>query len=243
MKKLLFSVFALGLVMTVKAQCTPDGTLIPDAFGVYPDTTQNFAIAEVGTPYSQVLHFKAPSNAGDIDPNLNLFTITSFQVIGVNGMPPGLSYVCNISSCTYSGGSTGCALISGTPTTEGTYEMTIDVQANLSLFGAPIDTTVTFSGYRIHVVPAGTASISSNIKPELLVYPNPAQDVLTIDNLNQFSNVRIIRIVNVEGKLIQTVAYNGDASMTVNTEPLVSGVYFVEIAHAEGIERVKFMKK
>jgi hypothetical protein len=244
MKKLLLSVFALGLVCSASAQCTPDGTLIPDAFGVYPDTTQNFAIAEVGTPYSQILHFKAPTEAGDIDPQYTGATINNFTVTGVEGIPPGLSYACNISSCQYPGGSTGCAAITGTPTTVGTYEITINITANLAvpLIGN-INVPQTFEGYRIHVVEAGTASISPDIKPELLVYPNPAQDVLTIDNLNQFSNVRIIRIVNVEGKLIQTVAYNGDASMNVNTEALVSGVYFVEIAHAEGIERVKFMKK
>jgi hypothetical protein len=244
MKKLLFSVFALGLAVTAKAQCTPDGTLIPDAFGVYPDTTQNFAIAEVGTPYSQILHFKAPTNAGDIDPQYNGATINSFTVTGVVGIPPGLSYACNISSCQYPGGSTGCAAITGTPTTVGTYEITINITANLAvpLIGN-INVPQTFEGYRIHVVPAGTASISPSIKPELVVYPNPAQDVLTIDNLNQFSNVGAIRIVNVEGKLIQTIDYNGDASMNLNTEALVSGVYFVEIAHADGIERVKFMKK
>jgi hypothetical protein len=244
MKKLLLSVFALGLVYSASAQCTPDGTLIPDAFGVYPDTTQNFAIAEVGTPYSQVLHFKAPVNAGDIDPQYNGATINSFTVTGVVVIPPGLSYACNISSCQYSGGSVGCAAITGTPTTVGTYEITISITANLAvpLIGN-INVPQTFEGYRIHVVAAGTASIAPNMNPELMVYPNPVQDELTIDNLNQFSNVGSIRIVNVEGKLIESVAYNGDASMNINTEALVAGVYFIEIAHAAGIERVKFMKK
>jgi hypothetical protein len=249
MKKLLFSVFALSFAISVKAQCTPDGTLIPDAFGVYPDTTQNFAIAEVGTPYSQVLHFKAPSDAGDIDEAYAGQTIESFTVMSVDNMPPGLSYACNISSCQYPGGSTGCAAITGTPTTTGTYEMVINIRAVVlaeilpGFPPVPVTVDESFGGYRIHVVEAGTASIEPNIKPELLVYPNPAQEVLTIDNLNQFSNVGAIRVVNVEGKLIQAVAYNGDASMTLNTEALVSGVYFVEIAHADGIERVKFMKK
>jgi hypothetical protein len=249
MKKLLLSVFVLGLSLTAKAQCTPDETLIPDAFGVYPDTTQNFALAEVGTPYSQILHFKAPIDAGDIDPAYEGQTIQSFTVTGVDNMPPGLSYACNISSCQYPGGSTGCAAITGTPTTAGTYELVINIDAVVLAVivpgfpPVPVTVSETFAGYRIIVSPAGTATVELNIKPELMVYPNPAQDVLTIDNLNQFSNVGSVRIVNVEGKLIQSVAYNGDASMNINTEALVSGVYFVEIAHADGIERVKFMKK
>jgi hypothetical protein len=243
MKKLLFSVFALGLAMTAKAQCTPDPSLIPDAFGVYPDTVQNFAIGEVGTAYSQILHFKAPTEAGDIDPTYTGATINNFTVTSVAGIPAGLNYACNISSCQYPGGATGCAAITGTPTTVGTYEITINITANLSvpLIGN-INVPQSFGGYRIHVVEAGTASIQSNIKPELMVYPNPVQDVLTIGNLNQFSNVGSVRIVNVEGKLIRSVTYNGDASMNINTEALVSGVYFVEIEHAEGVERVKFMK-
>lgn len=249
MKKLLFSLFAFSLALQVNAQCTPDGTLIPDAFGVYPDTTQNFAIAEEGTAYSQILHFKAPSDAGDVDPTYAGQTIQSFTVTGVDNMPPGLVYNCNISSCEYAGGSTGCAAITGTPTEVGTYEMIINISAVVLVTivpGAPpvaVTLEETFSGYRIIVVPAGTASISPNFKPELVVFPNPAQDMLTIDNLNQFSSVSVIRIVNVEGKLIESVAYNGDASMNVNTEALVSGVYFIEIAHTDGIERVKFMKK
>ncbi len=249
MKKLLLSVFALSLALQVNAQCTPDGTLIPDAFGVYPDTTQNFAIAEEGTAYSQILHFKAPSDAGDVDPAYSGQTIQSFTVTGVDNMPPGLVYNCNISSCEYAGGSTGCAAITGTPTEVGTYEMIINISAVVLVTIVPgtppvaVTLEETFSGYRIIVVPAGTASISPNFKPELMVFPNPVQDVLTIENLNQFNSVSVIRIVNVEGKLIESIAFSGDAAMNINTEALISGVYFVEIAHAEGIERVKFMKK
>jgi len=244
MKKLLLSLLLLSGISYAGAQCTPDPTLIADAFGVYPDTTQNFAIAEVGTPYSQVLHFKAPTNAGDIDPIYNGATINNFSVTGVVGLPPGMSYACNISSCQYPGGSTGCAAITGTPTTAGTYEITVQISANLSvpLIGS-IDVPQEFVGYRIIVVPAGTASLSANFAPSLSLYPNPVQDMLTIENLTQFNQVSTIRLVNIEGKLISTTVFNGENTTNIDTQALMSGVYFIEVAHANGIERIKFIKR
>ncbi len=242
MKKLLFSGLAIMTLFAVQAQCTPDGSLIADAFGVYPDTTQNFAIAEVGVPYTQVLHFKAPTNAGDIDPNLSAFTISSFTVSSVTGIPPGLSYACNISSCQYPGGATGCAAITGTPTEVGTFEITINVTAVITLFGNNTNYPTSFSGYRIHVVPAGTASLSQKEQTKWSIYPNPVQSELTIQNLGQIDGATSVNIFNVEGKMMKSVQVSGEDLMIIQTNDLFSGVYFVEIQNATGVERKKFIK-
>lgn len=242
MKKLLLIGAAFLLANVAQAQCTPDGTLIADAFGVYPDTTQNFAIAEVGTPYNQVLHFKAPTSAGDIDPTLAAFTITSFTVTDVEGIPPGLDYACNVSSCQYAGGSTGCAAITGTPTEVGTYEITINVTAVITILGNNTNYPATFSGYRIHVVPAGTASIQNWNGANLAMYPNPVQTQLTIQDLKQFTNVSAIKVVNIEGKTMQTMDIDNLEMVNISTGHLQSGIYFVEIQHANGVERRRFIK-
>lgn len=244
MKKLLFSLAVFGLYQTASAQCTPDPDLIPDAFGVYPDTTTNFANGVVGEPYSQILHFKAPTEAGEINPQFTGATINTFTVTGVDGIPPGLAYACNISNCQYNGGSTGCAAITGTPTTAGTYEMTINITANITI---PIlgsqNVPQSFEGYRIIVSEDGGVSIEKNSISKLNVFPNPAQSSLTIANLKDFSQAYVAKILNVEGKLIQSLELSGLESVVFNTNNLTSGVYVVELIHANGVERTKFIKE
>lgn len=248
MKKFFLSAAVLAFTLTAQAQCTPDESLIPDAFGVYPDTTQNFVNGEVNLPYSQVLHFKAPSDAGDVDPAYEGQTIQSFTVTGVDGMPPGLSYACNISTCQYPGGSTGCAAITGTPTTAGTYEMTINITAVVlvTLFPGVPPTPVTlneaFGGYRIIVLEEESASIEKIENSALSIYPNPAKSMLTLSNLNSFSGISSVSIVNLEGKIMQTTDAAGVENIHLNTAALSSGVYIVEVQHANGTERKRFIK-
>lgn len=250
MKKLLLSIAAVSLLsLGLNAQCTPDESLIDGAFGVYPDTVVNFASATVNVPYSQVLHFKAPSDAGDVDPNFAGQTIQSFTVTGVTGMPPGLSYACNVSTCQYNGGSAGCATVSGTPTEVGTYEMTINITAvvMVSLIPgfppAPVNVEESFGGYRIHVLPEGTSFIEKLEKLSFSLFPNPVKSELFIANLNQLSGVERAQLFNIEGKQLQSYATQGADSITLDTEHLDAGVYFVQVQHQNGIERKKFIKE
>lgn len=249
MKKLVFSVAVIAMAIAAQAQCTPDETLIPDAFGVYPDTTQNFVNGVVGTPYSQILHFKAPSDAGDVDPNFAGQTIESFTVTGVDGMPPGLSYACNISNCQYAGGSTGCAAITGTPTEAGTFEMTINITAVILVTiipgvpPTPLSQSETFDGYRIIIAEDGSASIEKLEKNTLSLHPNPANAVLTLSNLTDFVGVSSASIVSLDGKVMQNFDASGVEALELNTTTLSSGVYVVEVQHANGIERKRFIKE
>jgi len=249
MKKLLFSAFAFSLAMAAQAQCTPDPSLIPDAFGVYPDTTTNFVNGMVNSPYTQVLHFKAPSDAGDIDPAYAGQTIESFTVTGVDGMPPGLNYACNISNCQYTGGGTGCATISGTPTEVGTFEMTINITAVVLVTlvpgfpPTPLNVDESFDGYRIIVLDEGSASLEKIEKSSLTLYPNPLNTQLTLSNLKDFNGVSVVHILNLEGKVLQSADANGSEILVLNTAALAAGVYIVEVQHADGIERKRIIKE
>lgn len=244
MKKLLLSFAALGFAFSTHAQCTPDETLIPDAFGVYPDTTQNFVNGVVGEPYVQVLHFKAPTDAGEINPQFAGATINTFTVTGVEGIPPGLSYTCNISNCQYDGGSTGCASITGTPTESGEFDITINITANINL--GPLgnqDIPQAFEGYRIVVTEDGEVSIVKNEVATLSMYPNPVNEALTIGNLNDFNQAIAVNLYNLSGKLVSSSNVQGLETIIVNTSALNAGVYFVELQHLNGVERQKFIKE
>ena len=114
MKKLLLSIFATGLVaLSIEAQsCTPGANFVDSTYGVWPDTIQNFPPAAANVAYSTDLNFKVPAT---VTPELDASgqfvgsPIQSFTVTGVQGLPTGYNYACNIANCTYAGGEIGRA--------------------------------------------------------------------------------------------------------------------------------------
>lgn len=245
MKKfLLFVTLIAGVISNATAQCTPDITdpapnYADSTFGAWPDTVVNFGPAEVGVAYTQELQFKVPSDAGDIDPDYAGIPIDSFTVVAVNGMPAGLTYACNIASCTFNGGTVGCALISGTCSATGVYPVTIDVTAYLEIFGSTVPTDYTFEGYRIVVGTAGT--IEAIINP-INIHPNPANEKITLSGLNEQMKISSVSITNMEGKVMKNVTVTS-STMDVNLEGFESGVYFIVVNHAGGKETLKFIKE
>lgn len=245
MKKLLLSIAVMTFgASAAMAQCTPDITdpapnYADSTFGAWPDTTTNFVNGTVGVPYTQELQFKVPTNAGDVSPLLTGQTIQSFTVDAVNGLPPGLSYACNLSNCTFNGGTVGCALLSGTPTTAGSYEVSIDVTGIVLIFGNPATAPYTFVGYEIEIGTAGEIELVYN---PFKIVPNPANDKINIQGLSKF-NVSGIEITNMDGKVMRTLEATGLASMEVSLDGFANGIYFVNVNHSNGKEVVKFIKE
>ena len=68
LRPLLASIAVVGAVAAMAQPCTPDPQYTDSLFGVWPDTTENFAPAFLGQDYQQVLNLKVPQDAGTIDP-------------------------------------------------------------------------------------------------------------------------------------------------------------------------------
>ena len=85
--------------------------------------------------------------------------------------------------------------------------------------------------------------IESNItNTKMLVYPNPASDVLNISINNTSFKNSIISIFNISGNEVLNSIMNG-ASTQLNIESLSNGVYFVKVKNENGFDRtVKFIK-
>jgi len=250
MKKLLLVITLVSAAITnTFAQCTPDVTLpapnyADSTFGAWPDTVTNFGAAAVGVAYTQDLQFKVPLDAGDVDPALAGSAIQDFTVNAVNGLPIGLSYACNIATCTFVGGSVGCAQITGTCNTAGTYPITIDVTGVILVelipgFPIPVDAPYQFVGYKIIV---GTAGIVEAIINPITVHPNPANDKITIGGLNEQMKITSLTITNMEGKVIKNLDITSP-TMDVNLNGFDNGIYFVVVNHAGGTETMKFIKE
>lgn len=245
MKKLLLFVAATFVVgMSVKAQCSPDPQYT-DA-GIYPDSATNFAPACVGEPYTQLI-----TNVVPADTTIDVFgfpatiPIDSITVNDVTGLPPGMTFSCNPASCSYPGGTTGCAVIEGTCNTPGEYVLTIELSAYVGGAGAGGAQNFTLSYYKIVVSPApcNTNSVLENTTDLFSVHPNPTSDKFTVTGLATGVEVASIEVFNMEGKMVKALAWNGSSSMDISTIGLNTGMYFVNIKHNQGTEVIKLIKE
>ncbi|MEL6697859.1 MAG: T9SS type A sorting domain-containing protein [Bacteroidota bacterium] len=127
MKKLL-SLFICGAIISmmsmfqqVQAQsCTPDTSF--SAPGIYPSTLPT--ICE-GSPYDQTITFVIPADT--LLAGFGLVDIDSIALNGIIGLPNGLSFSCNPTSCNLPGGAASCVNITGTATDTGTFLLDLNV--------------------------------------------------------------------------------------------------------------------
>lgn len=243
MKKLLLS-FAVAVIATINVQaqsCTPNAQYADSVYGVWPDTTTNFPPATQNVFYSTDLNFKVPADVpASLDATLAGTPIEGFVVTGVAGLPVGFDYACNVSSCQYAGGSNGCANVYGTAATTGVYNVTIQITATVTLpFIGGVDQDVEFTGYKIVVGAAGT--IEQVIAP-IIVSPNPANDEINIEGISASMKASKIEITNIEGKVVASKEVSNSSNFSFDLAGMKAGIYFVNVAHASGVETVKFIK-
>jgi hypothetical protein len=254
MKKLLLSFFAFGCIFTnALAQpqggtCTPDPLYTDSIYGAWPDTVTNFPPGLANVYYETILNFKAPATVtAELDPSGQFVgsPIQSYNVTSVDGLPTGFAYTCNAANCTYNGGTQGCATVYGTTATTGTYNITIniDVTVLVTLFPGlpptPVQQSTSFTGYKIVIGSAGT--IEKIIAP-LKVLPNPATSQITIEGITSSLNANSVTITNLEGKILSKRDLKTNSSNIFDISELQSGIYFANVYHASGVEKVKFVK-
>lgn len=254
MKKLLLSFFAFGCVVSnVLAQpqggtCTPDPQYTDSIYGAWPDTVTNFPPGTANVYYETVLNFKAPATVtAELDPSGQFVgsPIQSYVVTSVDGLPAEFLYTCNAPQCSYTGGTQGCATVYGTTPTTGTYSITInlDVTVLVTLFPGlpptPVTQQASFTGYKIVI---GTAGIIEQIIAPLKVIPNPAASQITIEGITNSMKASSIAIANLEGKVITKRDLTSNSSNSFDISDLQSGIYFINVYHASGVEKVKFVK-
>lgn len=98
-----------------------------------------------------------------------------------------------------------------------------------------------FSKYDINGA-IGSLSINEAINdlPNIAVYPNPAQEYITIDTNKPIDNVRIFNNLGQEFNL-STLLFDKKIQMDIKSIP--SGVYFISLAHDGGISQSTFIKQ
>ena len=253
-KLLLFISITLLTVVSASAQCTPGANFGDSTYGVWCDCTDviegmdtitYFPNGTVGVPYSQDMNFKVPSVVTpEISPAGAGSPINYFDVTAVTGLPPGLAYGCNTSSCHYLGGENGCANLIGIPSTAGIYNIAIEVTGNITItiggFPVPVNQDITFDGYRI-VIDA-VAGISELIEPNFLVYPNPASDVVTLMGMKGV-DIHSVNVLNMSGSTVSKLDQINKTDVNIDVRDLEEGIYFIHIETASSKEVIRFVKK
>lgn len=241
-KQLLTALLSLILGSASAQQMTCPSNFQDSTFGAWPDTTINFAHAYVDVPYVQELNFKAPSDAGDIDPTYSGAQLQKYKVTGVTGLPAGFSYTCSKTNCEYPGGQAGCANLTGTATASqiGIYDITIKISATVIVAFVPLPIPRDFIGYKLIIEEAPVDLGTKIIAPdEAYVYPNPAKEEINIVNAHLFDSYAIY---GINGQLINNAAINSD-NQKVSISELKEGIYFIHLIKDQTKSIHKFVKK
>lgn len=89
-------------------------------------------------------------------------------------------------------------------------------------------------------------SVERNAENQLSVFPNPVNDVLTIElTVTSVMENNVIEITGVDGALIKeiTLQNSGFQKIEIPVNELASGVYFIQHKSISGYQQIQFIKK
>jgi len=210
MKKTLltFSTFLIAAALSAQV-CFPDPQYADEPFGIWPTPEEGFEVGTEGELYIQVVNFKIPTDPGEIPGAPSLGNIDSVQVVGMVGLPDGLTWQCESHSgapCTFYPETPGCAVISGIPTESGIFDLTIQILGYIDLLGTS-GVPFEFDEFQIEIQAAtsvaGLEKYGFQLEQNM---PNPFADETVIEfTLNQPQMVEF-NIFNLLGKNVHSRA-------------------------------------
>ncbi len=242
MIKKLLSIFGIAIAssFTSNAQvCTPNISCLPGTvnYGVCPDSATGLAVGTVGVPYTQTVSFKIPTDGTDF--GYPTATVVSVDITGVDSLAPGLIYQCAPGSCSFPGGSNGCILISGTPTTVWNKQIIVKADANGTIFGVPITLPQENKQYRSIVVPSvGIAELNLNKFDVQQNAPNPFADKTEIHFSSLAATQVEFKVFNMLGAVVydnKFFAEKGANTIKIDANFFAPGVYIYSVKNGDKV--------
>ncbi|MBI2967790.1 MAG: T9SS type A sorting domain-containing protein [Bacteroidetes bacterium] len=220
---LLAGALLLSLGWAAAQVCTPDPQYTGD--GIYPPCPMDTAFT--GQAYSYIITVNVPADT-TINP-FGTIAIDSLKITNVNGLPTGLTnYQCSPPSCTWLGGTSGCILISGTPSQTGTFPL----QANTTVYTSIFDPPVTYNYCTLIVAtPVLIREFSGEAKMHRNT-PNPFSRITTIEFNSQIKSVYNFKVYDLLGNMIFTRKINavpGANTFEFSAKGLLPGIYFYSL--------------
>lgn len=226
------SVFFLGFITTnvVTAQCNPDTINcidVDDPGEICPDTLVE---GMVNVPYNEVVTVIPPDsynyNGSPVD-------LSHIQIIDISNIPPGLSYVSNATDDIFEVGTYYCILISGTPTTEGTFQL--EIEAKPWVQNTPMPLTVTDDSSLFIVIKPYVNSITDLPAPAFSVkaaFPNPFDRASEIECTLPYSGKTRLSVFDELGRDLyqeEKILSRGSHTFIISGDNLQPGIYFYSI--------------
>ena len=137
--------------------CVPDAA--GNAQGIFPATLPDVCLTEA---YQATVTIRVPADTNITVGGNTFFAIIDSQTVDtIQGLPPGITYSCQMSGCVILGGTESCILVAGTATQAGTYPIDIISTIYGSVSGVPntlVDTQQAYYTIVVNELSATTAS-------------------------------------------------------------------------------------
>lgn len=263
MKKLYVILFSLFFAQQlVVAQCTPQPT---GGTGFVSPLPQDFPCVERTVAFSNAVTLDIPASVNPSDFGIPLpigqITVNNITITNISGLPVGMTYACNPSSCVFVGGQAGCINFSGTTAdTTGQYTLTFDGTASVTVpafppFFAGGDTTVPLSllaqsgqsfGYDIRVIEPGALCGATGIETiannlNMQIYPNPSQGMFEVSMTAGSAIQGELVISDAMGRVVyrENVDFTDLYRKQIDLNAQPAGLYNVSVRTAKGVNSTK----
>ena len=87
-----------------------------------------------------------------------------------------------------------------------------------------------------------TASVDDFTAAQFKIHPNPANDVINLNNGSELI-ISEVNLIDIQGRVLQTIKKNDLNELQINVSSLSKGMYFLDIATESGKVVKKFSKK
>lgn len=221
-------------VLSGNSQCVPDTSITHNQPGIYPDSATGLPHAFVGIPYSSVIQVFVP-----LDTVYNGFpaTIDSINATNVTGLPPGFTYICTPSNCSFPGGTSACILLQGpAPTTGmiGTYPILVELDVYGRVFSIPQTIQDVNDNYSIVIESTtGLWSVSNGSFAVKQNSPNPFGRYSNIPVNSKVNGYINLKITDLLGNVVlnqQRSVQKGINNISVDALNFEAGIYLYTIS-------------
>jgi hypothetical protein len=243
MKKILLTLTLALAFIGANAQCTPDPQFT--LAGIYPDSSTGMPDAIVGQPYNEIITIIVSTDTTvDVFGQSISVTIQQIELTDVTNLPPSFSYDCLAPNCTFSGGTTTCAILSSaSPTASeiGLHQifMYTTTTVDAGLFGIQTQND-TIDYYYINVTnTTSTVNQFNDFTFELKdVFPNPVNSNSKIQFISGNSTDIVFSVFNHLGEKIEErniAANRGVNDIEISASDYANGMYLYSINNGKQI--------
>lgn len=246
MKRLILIFFVLlTITVDLKAQvwpCEPN----PDFnyTGIYPP---QIPYGMAGYDYRTTLSFKIPRDSSISGVSV---VVDSARFVGASGTPPGFAFYCDNPSCTWAGGTKGCALLAGR--VDSTFVVNADSSFPMKIytetfyrFGSStsqfsrIDSATNYV-FRIRKY---TGLIEMRKAAPLSIYPNPTEGICSIQMDLLPADGGKLELTDVTGKLLLSEHLSRPQQYDLNLSGFPKGLYVIKLSTSEGLHTARILHR